>query len=80
MGDLQFAKQFLTSLDNKTTKYQPDHVFDPKTFQLRIPVSGMSLDNPVEEAWTSAITTVIGSLCAQQDDTSPRGAMGLLSC
>jgi hypothetical protein len=39
MGDLQFAKQFLTSLDNKTTKYQPDHVFDPKTFQMRIPVS-----------------------------------------
>ena len=39
MGDLQFAKQFLTSLDNKPTKYQPDHVFDPKTFQMRIPVS-----------------------------------------
>ncbi|OAG42735.1 hypothetical protein AYO21_03018 [Fonsecaea monophora] len=39
MGDLQFAKQFLTSLDNKPNKYQPDHVFDPTTFQMRLPIA-----------------------------------------
>ncbi|KAK4944356.1 hypothetical protein LTR10_016242 [Elasticomyces elasticus] len=46
MGDLQFAKQFLTSLDNKPTKYQPDQVFDPKTYQMRIPYTLPKLSNP----------------------------------
>ncbi|KIW68563.1 hypothetical protein PV04_04501 [Phialophora macrospora] len=46
MGDLQFAKQFLTSLDNKPTKYQADHVFDPKTFQMRIPYVLPKLSTP----------------------------------
>ncbi|KAJ9644427.1 uncharacterized protein PV06_06358 [Exophiala oligosperma] len=46
MGDLQFAKQFLTSIDNKTTKYQSDHVFDPKTYQMRIPYTLPKLSNP----------------------------------
>jgi len=39
MSELQFAKQFLTTLDSKTTKYQTNHVFDPKTFAVRVPVS-----------------------------------------
>jgi hypothetical protein len=38
MSELNFAKTFLTTLDGKTTKYSPDHVFDPKTFATRIPV------------------------------------------
>ncbi|EXJ60596.1 hypothetical protein A1O7_04749 [Cladophialophora yegresii CBS 114405] len=46
MGDLQFAKQFLTSLDNKPSKYQPDHVFDPKTFQMRVPYVLPKLSTP----------------------------------
>ncbi|KAK7888412.1 hypothetical protein LTR67_008758 [Exophiala xenobiotica] len=46
MGDLQFAKQFLTSLDNKSTKYQADHVFDPKTYQMRIPYTLPKLSCP----------------------------------
>ncbi|KEF54917.1 uncharacterized protein A1O9_09360 [Exophiala aquamarina CBS 119918] len=46
MGDLQFAKQFLNTLDGKPTKYQPDHVFDPKTFQLRVPYTLPKLSNP----------------------------------
>ncbi|KAJ9602212.1 hypothetical protein H2200_013332 [Cladophialophora chaetospira] len=50
MGDLQFAKQFLGSLDNKPTKYQPDHVFDPKTFQLRVPYVLPKLSTPPHPA------------------------------
>ncbi|KIW79801.1 hypothetical protein Z517_06416 [Fonsecaea pedrosoi CBS 271.37] len=46
MGDLQFAKQFLTSLDNKPNKYQPDHVFDPTTFQMRLPYTLPKLSTP----------------------------------
>ncbi|ETI24559.1 hypothetical protein G647_03928 [Cladophialophora carrionii CBS 160.54] len=46
MGDLQSAKQFLTSLDNKTSKYQADHVFDPKTFQMRVPYVLPKLSTP----------------------------------
>ncbi|KIX09735.1 uncharacterized protein Z518_00816 [Rhinocladiella mackenziei CBS 650.93] len=46
MGDLQFAKQFLTALDSKPTKYQADHVFDPQTFQMRIPYTLPKLSNP----------------------------------
>jgi hypothetical protein len=38
MSELSFAKSFLTALDAKTTKYPSDHVFDSKTFPLRIPV------------------------------------------
>jgi len=46
MGELQFAKQFLTSLDSKSTKYQADHVFDPKDFQTRIPYTLPRLSHP----------------------------------
>ncbi|KIX94198.1 uncharacterized protein Z520_10225 [Fonsecaea multimorphosa CBS 102226] len=46
MGDLQFAKQFLTALDNKPNKYQADHVFDPKTFQMRLPYTLPKLSTP----------------------------------
>ncbi|EXJ93817.1 hypothetical protein A1O1_02210 [Capronia coronata CBS 617.96] len=46
MGDLQFAKQFLTTLDNKANKYPADHVFDPKTFQMRIPYTLPKLSSP----------------------------------
>ncbi|OAP61530.1 hypothetical protein AYL99_03733 [Fonsecaea erecta] len=46
MSDLQFAKQFLTSLDNKPNKYQPDHVFDPQTFQMRLPYTLPKLSTP----------------------------------
>ncbi|EXJ76701.1 uncharacterized protein A1O5_01209 [Cladophialophora psammophila CBS 110553] len=46
MGDLQFAKQFLSSLDNKPSKYQPDHVFDPQTFQMRLPYTLPKLSTP----------------------------------
>jgi ubiquitin-like protein 4 len=46
MGELQFAKQFLTSLDSKSTKYQSDHVFDPKDFQTRIPYTLPRLSHP----------------------------------
>jgi hypothetical protein len=38
MSELSFAKTFLTTLDAKNTKYSPNHVFDPKTFQTRIPL------------------------------------------
>src|SRR5436305_9576631 len=38
MSELSFAKTFLTTLDAKTTRYSADHVFDPKTFETRIPV------------------------------------------
>src|SRR5436305_10115492 len=38
MSELNFAKTFLTALDAKPTKYNSDHVFDPKTFATRIPV------------------------------------------
>ena len=38
MTEVSFAKTFLTTLDNKSTKYQPDHIFDPTTFGVRIPV------------------------------------------
>ncbi|KIW13795.1 hypothetical protein PV08_08987 [Exophiala spinifera] len=44
-GDLQFAKQFLTSIDNKPTKYQADHVFDPRTYHMRIPYTLPKLSN-----------------------------------
>ena len=46
MSELQFSKQFLTSLDSKTTKYQPDHVFDPKTFTVRVPYTLPRLPHP----------------------------------
>ncbi|EXJ92023.1 hypothetical protein A1O3_00573 [Capronia epimyces CBS 606.96] len=46
MGDIQFAKQILSSLDNKPNKYPADHVFDPKTFQLRIPYTLPKLSSP----------------------------------
>ncbi|KAK5046365.1 hypothetical protein LTR84_008166 [Exophiala bonariae] len=46
MGDLAFAKQFLNTLDAKPTKYQADHVFDPKTFQLRVPYTLPKLSTP----------------------------------
>ncbi|KIW13451.1 hypothetical protein PV08_08639 [Exophiala spinifera] len=46
MGDLQFAKQFLTSIDSKPTKYQADHVFDPRTYQMRVPYTLPKLSNP----------------------------------
>ena len=39
MTEVSFAKSFLTTLDNKSTKYQQDHIFDPSTFGVRIPVS-----------------------------------------
>lgn len=42
MTEVSFAKSFLSTLDNKTTKYQPDHQFDPATFGVRIPV-GLSI-------------------------------------
>ena len=37
MSELNFAKQFLTTIDAKPTKYQSNHVFDPKTFATRVP-------------------------------------------
>ncbi|KAL2423923.1 hypothetical protein ABEF95_009977 [Exophiala dermatitidis] len=46
MGDLQFAKQFLTTLDNKPNKYPSDYAFDPKTFQMRIPYTLPRLSHP----------------------------------
>lgn len=46
MGELQFAKTFLTTVDSKSTKYQPDHVFDPKTFALRSPYTLPKLSSP----------------------------------
>jgi len=46
MSELNFAKSFLTTLDAKTTKYQPSHVFDPKTFGTRIPFTLPKLQHP----------------------------------
>ncbi|ETN44619.1 uncharacterized protein HMPREF1541_10289 [Cyphellophora europaea CBS 101466] len=46
MSELQFAKQFLTSLDAKAVKFQPDHAFDPKTFATRIPYTLPKLSHP----------------------------------
>ncbi|RMZ77260.1 hypothetical protein DV738_g4531, partial [Chaetothyriales sp. CBS 135597] len=46
MSELQFAKQFLTTLDNKSTKYQPDHAFPiSSAAELRIPASSGSKDS-----------------------------------
>lgn len=46
MTEVSFAKSFLTSLDNKPTKYQPDHIFDPATFGLRVPYVLPKLPTP----------------------------------
>jgi ubiquitin-like protein 4 len=46
MSELQFAKSFLTTLDNKSTKYQPDHIFDPRTTALRVPYTLPRLPHP----------------------------------
>jgi hypothetical protein len=46
MSELQFAKQFLTSVDAKNTKYQLDHVFDLKTFATRVPYTLPRLSHP----------------------------------
>jgi hypothetical protein len=46
MGELQFAKTFLTTVDSKSTKYQADHVFDPKTFATRVPYTLPKLSSP----------------------------------
>lgn len=46
MGELQFAKTFLTTVDSKSTKYQPEHVFDPKTFATRVPYTLPKLSSP----------------------------------
>ncbi|RMD43715.1 hypothetical protein DV735_g1456, partial [Chaetothyriales sp. CBS 134920] len=38
MSELQFAQQFLTTLDSKSIKYQPDHAFTYSSpAELRIP-------------------------------------------
>lgn len=46
MTELAFSKTYLTTLDNKPTKYQPDHVFDPASFELRTPVLINSASGP----------------------------------
>ena len=46
MTEISFAKTFLTALDNKTTKYQPNHVFDPSTFEVRTPFTLPKLPHP----------------------------------
>lgn len=38
MTEVAFAKTFLTTLDSKTTKYQPDHVFDVASIGTHTPV------------------------------------------
>lgn len=43
MTEVSFAKSFLTTLDNKPTKYQQNHIFDPNTFGVRIPVSAVHI-------------------------------------
>lgn len=45
MTEVSFAKSFLSTLDNKNTKYQPDHQFDPATFGVRIPVGQPTSSN-----------------------------------
>jgi ubiquitin-like protein 4 len=46
MSELNFARSFLTTLDSKATKYQPDHVFNPQTFATRIPFTLPRLSHP----------------------------------
>lgn len=46
MTEVSFAKTFLTTLDSKTTKYQPDHTFNPAEFDLRIPFTLPKLQHP----------------------------------
>lgn len=41
MTEVAFAKSFLTTLDSKATKYQPDHVFDSATVGTRTPVGSI---------------------------------------
>ncbi|ERF76520.1 hypothetical protein EPUS_08912 [Endocarpon pusillum Z07020] len=46
MSELNFAKTFLQTLDAKSTKYPPNHVFDAKTFPTRIPFTLPKLPQP----------------------------------
>ncbi|KAK5086160.1 hypothetical protein LTR70_008485 [Exophiala xenobiotica] len=46
MTEVSFAKSFLTTLDNKPTKYQQDHIFDPATFGVRVPFTLPKLPHP----------------------------------
>ncbi|KAK5951060.1 hypothetical protein OHC33_007813 [Knufia fluminis] len=46
MTEVSFAKSFLTTLDNKPTKYQQNHIFDPNTFGVRIPFTLPKLPHP----------------------------------
>ncbi|KAK5071867.1 hypothetical protein LTR64_004354 [Lithohypha guttulata] len=46
MTEVSFAKSFLGTLDNKPTKYQPNHIFDPATFGIRIPYTLPKLPTP----------------------------------
>ncbi|KAJ9661622.1 hypothetical protein H2198_001798 [Neophaeococcomyces mojaviensis] len=46
MTEVSFAKSFLTTLDNKSTKYQANHIFDPSTFEVRIPFTLPKLPHP----------------------------------
>ncbi|KAK5938066.1 hypothetical protein PMZ80_009655 [Knufia obscura] len=46
MTEVSFAKSFLTTLDNKPSKYQQNHIFDPNTFGVRIPFTLPKLPHP----------------------------------
>ncbi|RMZ81582.1 hypothetical protein DV737_g2474, partial [Chaetothyriales sp. CBS 132003] len=78
--ELQFAKQFLTTLDNKSTKYQPDHVFFPSNAsELRTPYTLPRLPHPPHPNPPSQAVSLPTSSSSNAADSSSASSARLVT-
>lgn len=53
MTELSFARSFLSSLNSRSIKLQPDHVADPKTLEVKGPYTLPRMPHPMRHPATS---------------------------
>ncbi|KAK2749144.1 hypothetical protein FQN57_006759 [Myotisia sp. PD_48] len=58
MTELSFAKSFLSTLDSRPVKLPADHVFDPRTFAPRFPITLPRLSDPPHPPMPKKVKTV----------------------
>ncbi|KAL9636451.1 MAG: hypothetical protein Q9164_002815 [Protoblastenia rupestris] len=54
MTELTFAKQFLSTLDARPMKLQPDHVSNPKTLEIHAPYTLPRMPEPMKKPSTTS--------------------------
>lgn len=57
MTELTFAKQFLSTLDARPTKLQPDHVSNPKTLEIHAPYTLPRMPQPMKKPSIASSST-----------------------